>query len=89
MPRKYQLIVGKKLLTPTSISSKTEPKIQQKLGLDSSTWLETVESFSLHFYAFVGSEDKLESIWRQQNIKWLIGIQTCRKLFSKNNQLCI
>jgi REP-associated tyrosine transposase len=68
---------------------KTEPKILQKLGLDPRTWLETVDSFSHHFYAFVGPEDKMETICHQQNKKWLTGIQTCRKLFSKNNQLCI
>ncbi len=42
-----------------------------------------------HFYAFVGPEDKMESICQQQNKKWLTGIQTCRKLFSKNNKICI
>jgi REP-associated tyrosine transposase len=68
---------------------KAEPKILQKLGIDSSIWLETVDSFSHHFYGFVGPEDKLETICRQQHKKWLTGIQICRKLFGNNNQLCI
>jgi hypothetical protein len=42
--------------------AKIEAKILQKLGLDSHTWLETVDSFNHHFYTFVCPEDKMATI---------------------------
>jgi len=65
----------------------TEPKIIHKLGIDTETWLETVGNFTDRFYTFVGPEEKMNSICQQQKKKWLLGINTCRRLFSENNQL--
>jgi len=66
---------------------KTEPKIIHKLGIDSEAWLETVGNFTDQFYTFVGPEEKMNRICQQQKKKWLLGINTCRRLFSEKNQL--
>jgi len=67
--------------------SDTEPKLIHKLGINSDTWLETVGNFSNHFYTFIGPNKKLETICQKQNKKWLLGINTCRRLFNHQNQL--
>jgi len=64
-----------------------EPKIIHKLCIDSETWMETVDNFSNHFYTFIGPNEKLETICQKQNKKWLLGINTCRRLFNQQNQL--
>ena len=66
---------------------KSEPKIIQKLGIESETWLETVGNFTDHFYTFVGPEEKMKRICQHQDKKWLMGIRACRRLFSEKNQL--
>ncbi|MFK5984918.1 MAG: hypothetical protein QM479_05790, partial [Pseudomonadota bacterium] len=68
--------------------AKSEPKLLNKLGINPAIWLETVDSFSQHFYGFVGPEEKIQSICQQQDKKWLMGIQACRRLFSHNNPFC-
>jgi len=65
----------------------TEPKILNKLGISSETWLETVDNFTHHFHSYVGPEEKMESICQQQKKKWLLGIKTCRRLFTGQNQI--
>jgi len=65
----------------------SELKILHKLGIGTDTWLETVGNFTHQFRTFVGPKDKLATICEQQQKKWLIGIQTCRRLFSGTNPI--
>ncbi len=69
--------------------AQTEPKIIHKLGIDPDIWIETVNSFTEHFYTFIGPKEKMGSICQQQQKKWLTGIHLCRRLFTMNNPLTI
>ena len=66
-----------------------KPNIIHKLGIDSETWLETVDSFTDNFYTFIGPIEKLEKICHRQKKKWLSGSNLCRRLFSEKNILSI
>jgi len=65
-----------------------EPKIIHKLGINADIWQETVNSFTEHFYTFIGPEDKMNDICLKQKKKWLTGIKICRHLFRQVSPPC-
>ena len=61
--------------------SEKEPKILEKLGIDSDIWLKTVHQFSDRLYSHLGTEEQIKVICEQSGKKWLPGIRSCRLLF--------
>ncbi len=61
--------------------SEKEPKILEKLGIDSELWLKTVHQFSDRLYSHLGTEEQIKVICEQSGKKWLPGIRSCRLLF--------
>ncbi len=71
-----------------SIKTST-PGILQKLQLDNDTWMETVQGYTKGFHAFVGPEEKLQSLSQKQKKRWIRGINICRKLFKSKHPIPI
>ena len=58
-----------------------EPKIINKLGIDSEIWLDSVKEYVKGYHSFVGSESQLKAVCKTLNVKWLAGIGSFRRLF--------
>ncbi len=58
-----------------------EPSIIKKLGIDGEIWLNSVKEYNNGYHSFVGSESQLKAICETLNVKWLAGINNCRRLF--------
>ena len=58
-----------------------EPRILEKLGIDSAIWFKTVGLYSDSFYSHLGSESQLQAICQDSDKKWLAGMRSCRQLF--------
>jgi len=65
----------------TGFISDNEPKIINKLGIDSEIWLDTVNDYSEGYHAFVGSEAQLKTICENTGRKWLSGMKVSRLLY--------
>ena len=65
----------------TGYIPETEPKILEKLGIDSDIWFKTVAQYSERFYSHIGSESQLQAICQDSDKKWLAGMRSCRQLF--------
>jgi hypothetical protein len=62
--------------------SETEPKILEKLGIDSDIWLKTVAQYSESFYSHIGSESQLQAICQGADKKWPAGMRSCQHMIS-------
>ena len=58
-----------------------EPKLINKLGIDSEIWLDSVKQYHSGYHSFIGSESQLKAVCENLNVKWLAGISHCRRLF--------
>jgi len=65
----------------TGYIPETEPKILEKLGIDSVIWFKMVAQYSDSFYSHIGSESQLQAICQDSDQKWLAGMRSCRQLF--------
>ena len=66
----------------TGYISDKEPKILDKLGLNTETWFKVLSHYSEHLYSHLGTEQQLKNICHHSGKKWLAGIKSCRQLFS-------
>jgi len=58
----------------------SEPKIIDKLGFTRDIWLQSVRQFSEHSYSHIGTEEQLNAVCKESNLKWLVGIKQSRQL---------
>jgi len=59
-----------------------EPKLLKKLGFGQEVWLKSVNQFSLHSYAHIGTESQLKAICAETGMKWVAGIRQSRQIFT-------
>ena len=62
------------------ISNKLSP-ILNRLGIDQNEWLNSVTTFEERFHLAAGAIDKLQTMAKQLNQKWLKGSRAARQLF--------
>ena len=61
--------------------SDNEPKILEKLGVETDIWLKMIHQYTERSYSHLGNEDELKSVCQSTGQKWLAGIRHCRLLF--------
>lgn len=66
----------------TGFISDKQPRMLDKLGLDSETWFKVLNQYSDRLYSHLGTEQQLKSVCHESGKKWLAGIKSCRQLFS-------
>jgi len=59
-----------------------EPKLLEKLGFSKEVWLKSVNQFSLHSYAYIGTEIQLKAICAETGKKWVAGIRQSRQIYA-------
>jgi len=66
----------------TGYIPENEPKLLEKLGLNKEIWFKSVNQFSLHSYAHIGTESQLKAICAETGKKWMAGMRQSREIYS-------
>ena len=63
------------------------PGILNKLGIETETWIEIIDSFGSRFHSHVGPAENMQKICERIGKKWMHGISACKQFWYKNGCL--